>query len=142
MLDNVERRRFAKDPAREISSPLPVGPLDIELEEGTGQLLLFPRSGPLAGSKANDRILQPDRLAGPHGQVADDSVALVEDSDHRHPLRHRSDPGLIRCLNLCDRLIGRRLLLDGLLAPAAGKQRRQHETTDRYRAHLYSGVQG
>jgi hypothetical protein len=28
--------------------------------------------------------------------VADDPVALVENGDHRHALRHRSDSGLVR----------------------------------------------
>jgi hypothetical protein len=131
MLDRVERRRFPIDPARKYSSPLAVTSLDVELEEGAGQLFLFPRRSSLAGPKADDRILQPDRLAGPHGEVANDPVALVEHSDHRLALRHRSDSGLIGGLDLRDRLIGRLLRLAGLFASAAGKQDREHKSTDR-----------
>jgi hypothetical protein len=116
--------------------------LHVELEEGSGQLLFLPWSGPLAGAQPYDCILDPNRLAGPHRQVADDPVALVQQADDREPLGHRGDPRLVR--NLHRRLRGGRLglALAGLLAPAPGNKGRHDQRTDRRRSHLYSGVQG
>jgi hypothetical protein len=120
--------------------------LHVELDEGAGQLLFFPWTGPLAGVQPHDRILDPDRLAGPKRQVADDPVALVQQTDDRDPFGHRSDPGLVG--NFYRSLRAGRLLLKvaGLLAAAAGKppakQGRHHQHTDRRFSHLYSGVQG
>jgi hypothetical protein len=142
VLDDVERRRFAIDPARKDSPPLTVASLDVELEESSGQLLLLPRGGPLAGAKPHDRILEADRLSGPHRQVADDPVALVQKADDRDPFCHRSDPRLVGSL---DRRLGagRRLLaLAAFLAAARAKQGRHDERTNRRLSHLYSGVQG
>jgi hypothetical protein len=78
VLDDVERRRFLVEPAREGALPLAVGPLDIELHERPGQLLELPRRRRLACAQAHDRVFDAHRLAGAHGEVADDPVALVQ----------------------------------------------------------------
>ena len=94
VLDHVERRGFAIHPSRKDPAPAIVGTLDIDLDEGAGQLLVFPWRGPLARLQAHDHVLPPRRLARAQGDVADNSVALVEDSKDGHPLGHRCNPGL------------------------------------------------
>ncbi|MDQ3478198.1 MAG: hypothetical protein M3438_03430 [Pseudomonadota bacterium] len=103
---------------------------------------MLPRRRRLAGAQADDRVLDPNRLTRLHPQVADDSIALVEQPQHRHPLGHRRYSGggtglaALRLLGLGTSL----LLLGRLVAIAPGKrQRRRH---DQGRAHAYSGVQG
>jgi hypothetical protein len=92
--------------------------LDLKLDERPGELLLFPRSARLAGAKPNDGVPHPHRLPGPHRQVPDDSVALVEQADDRDALRHRRDA---RLFGGRPRRFGdhrpRRLLLPILLRP-------------------------
>jgi hypothetical protein len=61
----------------------------VHLHEGAGQLLHFPRRALLAGAQANDHVAGADRLARPELQLPRDTVALVEQAKHRHPLRHR-----------------------------------------------------
>ncbi len=142
MLDDVERWRFLVHPARKHPRPLLVRSLNVELHEGAGQLFILPRGGGFAGAQADDRVLDPKRLPGPHRQVADDPVALVEQPDHRDPLGHRSHsggwPGLSARLLL--RLPRALLLLGRLLATACRKCQGGSET--RNGAHAYSGVQG
>jgi hypothetical protein len=94
MLDHVERRRFLVQPAGKHPPQLPVGALDVELHERSGQFLIFPRSRRLARPQPHHRIPDPDRLSRPQRDVADDPVALVEEAEHRDPLRHRSHSGL------------------------------------------------
>jgi hypothetical protein len=93
MLDDVERRALLVQPARE--DPLPAAPrlLDVELDEGAGQFLIFPRRRRIAGAQADDRVAEADRLPRLHRDVADDAVALVEQPEHRHALGHRGHPG-------------------------------------------------
>jgi hypothetical protein len=140
VLDNVERGRFLVDPAREHPPPLLVGTLDVELQEGAGQLLGLPRRRRLAGAQADDRVLGTHRLAGLHPEVMDDPVALVEEADDRHALVHRSDPRA----GLGGRPVrGRRpaLLLRLLFLPASGEREDQRDRPGD-KAHVYSGIQG
>ena len=142
MLDDVERRRFLVDPAGKHPLPAVVGPLHVELDEGAGQLLGFPRRGRLAGAKPDDRILDPDRSAGTQDQVADDPVALVEEAEHRDPLRHGRHSGKVPGrLRQADGLRGALLPRSGFaFAPGGGEQGDRHD----YRCdpHAQSGVQG
>ena len=92
MLDEVERRRFPVDPTGEDSPPLILRAAHVELEKGAGQLLHFPGRGRLAGAQSDDRVADPDRLAGPHRQVARQAIALVEEADDGDALRHRRRP--------------------------------------------------
>jgi len=92
MLDDVERRTFFVQPPREDSAPASPRLLDVELDEGTGQALILPRSAGVAGAQADHRVAKADRLAGPQSDVADDAVALVEQPEHRDALRHRRHP--------------------------------------------------
>jgi hypothetical protein len=141
VLDDVERRRFLVEPAREDPPVAPVVPPHVQLDERAGQLLALPRRRGLAGAKPNDGVFNPDRLARPHPQVAHDPVALVEQPDHGHALRHRRHPGLCAGQDLLVGLLGRLLLLIAFVAPAAGKQRRQHQCGSNGPPHVYSGVQ-
>jgi len=71
--------------------------------------------------------------------VLDDAVALVEDAEHRHPLRHRSDAALAvggrPDLTPADRI--------ALLRVAAAAGKRRHKQQFRSGGpHFYSGIHG
>ncbi len=87
MLDDVERRAFLVQPARKDPLPVAIGPAHVELDEGAGQPLGFPRRGGVAGAKPDQRVLGADRLARLEREIADDAVALVEQA--RAPRRAR-----------------------------------------------------
>jgi hypothetical protein len=115
--------------------------MDVELDERAGQLLFLPGRGLFAGAQPNDRVLPANRLAGPERDVLDDAVALVEDPEHRHALRHRRDPALPggRHRHL---LVGRSrgILLLGPLAAGGERERDQQRRGEA--PHFYSGIQG
>jgi hypothetical protein len=142
MLDDVERRRFLVQPAREDPLPLAVGAFDVDLDEGACQRLVLPRRGGLAGAQPDDDVLDPHRLAGPQRDVADDPVALVQQAEDGDPLRHRRHPclpaGGLRGVD-GHRTPGR-LALRILAALAAAE--RQQDRCHYDRAHAQSGVQG
>jgi hypothetical protein len=140
MLDDVERRAFLIDPAREHPVPVLVGALDVDLDEGAGQFLQLPRRRRLAGAQANDDVLDPDRLAGLQGDVADDAVALVEQAEDRDPLGHRRDAGLVprRARHLDGDGIALRRLVG---AAVAACQRDTAGEEERGPSHPWSGVQ-
>jgi hypothetical protein len=154
MLDHVQRRALLEHPAREDALELILRIAHVELQEGTGQLLLFPRRCGLAGAQADDRIADAERLARLHRQVARDAVALVEQADDCDAFRHRRRTGSDAGHGLWhvdrDRL---RLALPGLRLGrrivAAGEQRgraqrKRCDPTDRNvrseRIHGQSGV--
>jgi hypothetical protein len=145
VLDHVERGRFLVEPAREHPLPLPVRPLHVDLDERAGQLLAFPRCGRLARAKSNDDVLHLHRLARLQGQVADDSVPLVEQTEHGNAIRHGSDPRLFARRRSSGVLLRahslwRRLLL---LAPAAAEKEQRHcGAGEQLALHAYSGFQG
>jgi hypothetical protein len=93
MLDDVERRRLLVEPAGEDPLPAPLRVAHVELDEGAGEGLHLPGSGGLAGAQPDDRVADPNRLAGLEGDRPGDSVALVDEPEHRDPLRHRSGAG-------------------------------------------------
>jgi hypothetical protein len=130
VLDHVERRRFLVQPAGKNPPPFLVRPLDVDLDESPGKLLGFPRRGRLAGAEADDHVLPSRRLAGVKRHILDNSIALVEDSDDRHPLRHRSDPRLVR-LHRGSPGIGLGIAL--LAAAPAGAKRQHQARRDRQR---------
>jgi hypothetical protein len=88
MLNHVERRRLLVKPPGEDPLPFLVRLLDVELNEGAGQLLFLPRRARLTGAQTNNHVLPSDRLPGMKRDVLDDSVALVEDAKCGRPLRH------------------------------------------------------
>ena len=113
--------------------------MDVDLDEGAGELLLFPRSCRLAGAQTHDDVLPPDRLAGMERHVLDDAVALVEDAEHGDALRHRGDATFtVRCRR--NRFRPRQRLL--LTALAASDERKRGEQGCVSRFHAYSGIQG
>jgi len=90
VLDDVAVWPFLEQPAGEVAAPFIVGgAAHVELDEGPGFLNIFPRRGRLACLKAHDGIAHTQRIAGLHGEVRGDAVALVEQADHGHTLRHR-----------------------------------------------------
>jgi hypothetical protein len=95
VLDDIQRRALLVDPAGEDPRPALVGALDVDLDEGAGQLLGFPGGRRLAGPQADDDILEADRLARTQSQVADDAVALVEQAEDGDALGHRRHSGLV-----------------------------------------------
>ena len=121
---------------------------NVELDEGAGQLLDLPGRGGLAGAQPHDRVADPKRLSRLHRQVALDAVALVEEPDHRDPLRHRSRAGRLagHRLGHVDGLdLGRRLAvalpLGRALRPAGGERSRQaKQGSGGGAAHASSGV--
>jgi hypothetical protein len=143
VLDDVERRRFLVKPAREDPLPAAVGALDVDLDERSGQHFTFPRGGGLASAQRDDDVLDPPRLAGPQGDVADDSVALVEQPEHGDALRHRSDsslpPGRQSGVGLRHPPAGLALPLLAAVAAAGGE--RQQDSGSQSNSHAQSGVQ-
>jgi hypothetical protein len=138
VLDDVQRRRFLVQPAREDPCPFAVGALDVDLDEGAGQLFRFPRRGRFARTKPHGDVLPTRRLARVERDVADDPVAFVEDGEDGDPLGHWRHACLARD---CPRALSPRrlVLLRSALARrerACGQQCRGDET------HVYSGIQG
>jgi len=72
---------------------MPVAAPHIELHEGAGQAILFPRCGLFAGAQADNGIAHPHRLPRLQRDLATDAVALVEQSDDRDPFGHRRTAG-------------------------------------------------
>ena len=116
--------------------------MDVDLDEGAGELLRLPRGSRLARAQPNDHVLPADRLARMERDILDDAIPLVEDSEHRDSLRHRSDAGLAG--PDWRRRIGdywsRRILLGRLLAAGGDSQHRQD--CERSSGHVYSGIHG
>jgi len=142
MLDHVERRTFLVDPARKHASPIAVSTLDVELDEGTGQPLGFPRRGRIARAKPDQRILGTDRLARLQREITDDAVALVEQGDHRHTVGHRRYPGRIDRRRQGfgnDLVVDRGVVCHGVAGGDDQAQRDQREEATG--AHALSGVQ-
>jgi hypothetical protein len=145
MLDDIERRRLLVDPAGKHPLPLLVRPLHIELDEGAGQRLRLPRRRFLAGAQPHDRILDPHRLTGLQHQVADDAIALVEEAEHRDPLRHWRDPrhrDVVGRLVHRDRPPGGIVALGRLLMSSAARDDQREDCRKNENPHVQSGVQG
>jgi hypothetical protein len=144
VLDDVERRRFLVKPAREDPPPAAVGSLDVDLDKRSRQHFAFPRGGGFAGAQRDVDVLDPPRLARPQGNVADDSVALVEQPEHGDALLHRghSDLPSGRQSGVGLRNPPGRLILRFLAAVAAAGGERQHNGRSQSRSHAQSGVQG
>jgi hypothetical protein len=141
MLDDVERRRLLVEPAREYTAPLLVRLLNVDLDERAGQLLFFPWGRRLACAQAHEEILPARRLAGVKRDVLHDPVALVENAEHRHPLRHWRDAGLARARRRRD-VADRPSLRVLLLTAVASCKRQRDEKRNGCGAHAYSGIQG
>jgi hypothetical protein len=140
VLDDVERRALRVKPARKDAVPVLVRPLHVDLDEGAGQLLVFPRRRRLAGPQPDDDVLDADRLARPQGQVADDAVALVEQAEDSDALGHWRHAGLLggRARDFDRDGIAFRRPLVTLAASGKGDASSQGQTA---RLHSWSGVQ-
>jgi hypothetical protein len=121
---------------------LPVRPLNVELHERSGQLLGLPRRRRLAGAEPHDGVFHADGLARLQREIADDSVALVEQAENRDALGHRSDAGFIHLRRR--RTDGDRIAFFGnllvLLAAAGSQDRRRQQESGASRPQ--SGVHG
>lgn len=90
MLDHVALGALLEDPAREDAIPFVVALiLHRQLDEGAGFGRIFPRRGLFARAQPHDDAADARGLAGLHLQIADKSVALVEQAEHRDALVHR-----------------------------------------------------
>jgi hypothetical protein len=141
VLDDVQRRRFLVQPAGEDAAPALVGLLHVDLDEGAGQLLLFPRRRRFAGAQAHDHVLPANRLAGVKRDALDDAIALVEDSQHGDALRHRGHSALTLGRR-GDLLAGGKWCVRRLAALAAGGEREAEQQRCGTPCHYYSGIQG
>jgi len=141
VLDGVERRRFLVEPARKSAVPALVRLLHVELDERAGQLFIFPRRRRLARPKPHDHILPSHRLAGVERDVLNDTVALVEDAEHRHALRHRRHSTLAcGSRRRLPRTRQRCVLLLASLTARGERERDQQRCRNLF--HAYSGIQG
>ena len=135
MLDDVERRRFLVQPAREDPAPDIVRLPDVYLDEGAGQRFRIPRRTRFAGAQADDRVLVANRLPRPQGQVADDAIALVEQADDGDPLGHRSH-ALLAGDDRPRHVDGDRLAFLRLVGAVAAGEQGQGEQGGRSGAHV------
>ena len=116
-----------------------VGSLPVDLDECSGQPFRLPRSARFAGAQPDRDILDPHRLARPKREVADDPVALVEQSQHGDALGHRRHPGLV---GRRTRNVDRHRLIFGRLIALAATGRGQHHGKRKEgdaSSHAYSG---
>jgi hypothetical protein len=114
--------------------------LPVNLNKGSRELFGFPRRARFAGLQTHRDVLDPHRLAGTQGQVADDAIALVQQTQHRNPLRHRRHAGNISggAGNVDrNRLIPFPFELAGAIA--ARKQENRNGKEDQRPRHAYSG---
>jgi hypothetical protein len=121
--------------------PTPVGLEHVQLQECTGQFLVFPGSGCFAGTEPNDRVLHAHRLARLHLDVADDTVALVEKRNNGHPLAHRSDVGMLAGTAAALRKLDAIALVLVALLAACREQQRHQRAGNGEASHAQSGVQ-
>jgi hypothetical protein len=135
VLDDVQRRRFLVQPAREdapVAALRIARLLDVELHECAGQPLRLPRRRGFAGTQPHDRVADPRRLAGLELQLLGDAVALVEEAEHRHALRHGGRSRRLGADRLRD-VDGARLAIAAARArsaaalPAGGKRKHGRE---------------
>jgi hypothetical protein len=98
-------------------------------------LLGFPRRRRFAIAQPHDHVADPDRLAGPEGEVAFEAIALVEQAEHRDPRGHGRRAG--RELRYRLRHVDRLVLDFGVALPVAvlgttrraGGEREHHRDT-------------
>tara|TARA_R110000782_G_scaffold78276_8_gene155515 strand:+ start:176123 stop:176629 length:507 start_codon:yes stop_codon:yes gene_type:complete len=90
MLHDIAIRPFPEQPAGKDAQPfLFLGRAHVELHEGARFLHLFPRRRRFAGAQPHDRIADAQRLARLHLEILRQTVALVEQADHRDAVLHR-----------------------------------------------------
>ena len=121
--------------------PTPVGLEHVQLQECTSQFLVFPGSGGFAGTKPDDRVLHSHRLTRFHLDVADNSVALVEQRNHGHPLTHRSDVGMLARTSGALRKLDAIALVLVVALTACREQQRHQRAGNGGASHAQSGVQ-
>jgi hypothetical protein len=132
VLDNIQRRAFFIQPAREKPPPDPIGLLDIDLDKRAGEFFLLPRRCVLTGAQPHNDVAQADRLPRFQRQFSRNAIAFVQQAKHGDALRHwRGALGLIdigccvdrhhvrRCRNLIKDGRARRLDRCGIVRGSA-----------------------
>lgn len=141
VLDNVERRGFLVEPAREHALPSLVGLKYVDLNESAGKFFLFPWSSRFARAQMHQYVLPSCRLAGVKSDVFHNAVALVEDAKDSDPLRHRRHSGLIgrdRSRPIASRARSGLRLIRAI----AGREGQPEQERNSDPRHAYSGIQG
>ncbi len=121
--------------------PAPVGLENVQLQEGTGQFLIFPGSGGFAGAKPDNRVLHSHRLARLHLDVANNTVAFVEKRNHRHTFAHRIDVGMLAGASAALRKLDAIALVLVVALAACREQQRHQRAGNGGAPHAQSGVQ-
>nr|ART40346.1 K300 [uncultured bacterium] len=142
MLNDIAFGPFLEQPAGKDAPPFPVaGAAHVQLDEGAGFGRVFPWRGRLAGLQSDDGVADAERLAGLHRQVAGQAVALVEQADHGHPLRHRraGQAGLAAGLEARSFHPHRsgRIAAGKLVAAATGRKQQQKRQDDSRRRAIH-----
>jgi hypothetical protein len=112
MLDHVAVRPLAENPAREDAAPFVVALiLYRQLDERARLGRVFPRRGLFASTQSHDRAAHPCRFARLHLEIADQSVAFVEQANDGDAFGHRrgaldSADFLRHAFRFCDRRNG------------------------------------
>jgi len=97
MFDDIALGSFLEQPARKDARHLAFAIGDENAHERPGFGRRFPRRRGFAGAQLNDDVADAARLSGLEFEIPRQSVALVEQAEHRNPLCHRRDPGKIAC---------------------------------------------
>lgn len=123
-----------------------------QLDKCPGLLRIFPLRRPLAGAQAHDCTADADALARFQGYVPDQTIALVQQAEHRDPVFHCRDTGIGVLLSggstrLGDGTIVGRRRWGGFALTIASCQRQghpRHQNRQRRsgseKAHVASGV--
>lgn len=121
-----------------------------QLNERPGFLRRFPLGGAFASAQTDDGATDANALAGLQRDVADETVALVEQTEHGLARLHRRHPGIGIVgsggnARLGNRAIvgGRRRGFGGLAVAAGGRQQRNagQQQSGAGKVHAASGVQ-
>jgi hypothetical protein len=146
VLDDVAFRPFLEQPAGKIAAPLAVGrAAHVKLNERADLRRVFPGGGNFAGLQPDDGVADAQRLAGLHRQIAGQAVALVQQADHRHPLRHRGaeQAGAFATVDPCPRdSDGAGLITVGKIVPATAGWEHQQQRQDRPRRNANHDASG
>jgi hypothetical protein len=119
VLDDIAVRPFLEQPAGESAVPFVVAAFQhIELDEGAGLAVHFPRRRGLARPQPHDGAADAQCLAGLQRQRARDAVAFVEQADLCDALGHRRARQAI--FHTDWRLVARALFLIGVAGVLRG----------------------
>ena len=117
-----------------------------QLDKCPGFLRILPLRCPLAGAQADDRTTDADAFPRLQGDVPHQTVALVEQAEHRHPILHSGDTGIGIILSGGRLCLWNRAIVGGRgrrgfpLTVASGQ--RQGHPRDQHRQRMSGGGDG